>query len=220
MLTLTVSTDHAQGSRYQMKEAKRIKLTDITPANKNANSGTARGTQMLEDSLRDYGAGRSILVDKNGRIIAGNKTYEGAGAIGMDKALIVETDGTQLVVVKRTDIDLDSEAGRGLAIADNRVSEVNLEWDTAQLNEIMETGDIDLGEWWTKPELERLDKESEDALEEAESKEALPDEPSENSKGSAYLVVIRCDDDEEQERVFEQIKELGLGSKSCLRWED
>jgi len=39
----------------------------------NANRGTERGTSALESSLELYGAGRSILLDKNGIIIAGNK---------------------------------------------------------------------------------------------------------------------------------------------------
>ena len=41
---------------------------------RNANKGTERGLALLDKSLRQYGAGRSILVDKNGRVIAGNKT--------------------------------------------------------------------------------------------------------------------------------------------------
>jgi hypothetical protein len=50
------------------------RISDLQPDAKNANKGTPRGNQMIEDSLREYGAGRSILLDKHGRIIAGNKT--------------------------------------------------------------------------------------------------------------------------------------------------
>ncbi len=122
---------------------KKVKLSELTPDNLNANKGTQRGAGMLEKSLRDYGAGRSVLVDKAGRIIAGNKTIEAAGAIGLDDAIVVETDGTQIIVVKRTDLDLDSPQGRGLAIADNRVAEVGLEWDMEALEKIGE--ELDLG---------------------------------------------------------------------------
>ena len=44
----------------------------LTPDRHNMNRGTERGLQLLEKSLRDYGAGRSILVDKAGNVIAGN----------------------------------------------------------------------------------------------------------------------------------------------------
>ena len=63
----------------------------------NANKGTERGQKMIEDSLRAYGAGRSILIDKNGRIIAGNKTAENFGSIGLEDVLVIQTDGTKLV---------------------------------------------------------------------------------------------------------------------------
>jgi len=80
-----------------------MKLKDLTPDTRNANKGTPQGQQMIEDSLRNYGAGRSILVDKNLRIIAGNKTAENAGSIGMDDVIIVQTDGRKLVAVQRTE---------------------------------------------------------------------------------------------------------------------
>jgi hypothetical protein len=45
-----------------------------------------------------------------------------------------ETDGTELVVVQRTDLDLDTEGGAlELAYADNRVAELDLDWDVAEL---------------------------------------------------------------------------------------
>lgn len=64
-----------------------IKLADLTPDARNANKGTKRGADMINRSLGELGAGRSILVDKNGKIIAGNKTTEGAAAIGIAVAL-------------------------------------------------------------------------------------------------------------------------------------
>ena len=50
---------------------------------------------MIENSLREYGAGRSILLDKHGRIIAGNKTAKNCGALwhGMGSAAASQTDG-------------------------------------------------------------------------------------------------------------------------------
>ena len=107
------------------------KLDALTPDDANANRGTQRGTGLLENSLRDLGAGRSILLDKNGKIIAGNKTTEGAASLGMENVLIVQTDGTQLVAVQRMDLDIDEVDGkaRDLAFRDNRIAEVNLDWD-------------------------------------------------------------------------------------------
>jgi hypothetical protein len=61
---------------------------------------------MIENSLRNFGAGRSIVLDKHGNIIAGNKTVENAGAIGLEDVIVVQTDGTKLIAVQRMDLDL------------------------------------------------------------------------------------------------------------------
>lgn len=105
------------------------RLEHLVPDNKNFNKGTEYGDHLMDKSLREFGLGRSILIDKNDRIIAGNKTFEKAGEIGFDRVLVVETTGDTLVAVKRKDIDLDSAKGRELALADNATSKANLQWD-------------------------------------------------------------------------------------------
>lgn len=91
-------------------------IETLIPDNKNFNKGTEFGEHLMDKSLREFGLGRSILIDKNNRIIAGNKTAEKAADIGFDNVIIVETDGNSLVAVKRKDIDLDSAKGRELAL--------------------------------------------------------------------------------------------------------
>ena len=131
------------------------KLADLRPDAGNANKGTERGRYALEASLRQYGAGRSILLDKHGHIVAGNKTAEVAGEIGIDDVIIVQTDGKQLVAVQRTDLDIDSPEGRGLAYADNRVGELSLEWDAEQMLADINAG-VDLSALFRQDELDEL----------------------------------------------------------------
>lgn len=130
-----------------MEEIKKAKLKDLIQDDRNLNKGTERGQELIEKSLREFGAGRSLLLDKNNRIIAGNKTHKNAEALGMDDVIIVETDGTKLVAVKRTDVDLDTKKGREMALADNATVKVDLEWDTEELNSIAEDFDIDVNRW-------------------------------------------------------------------------
>jgi len=129
-------------------------ITDLVPDNKNANRGTARGRKAVRDSRQKLGAGRSIVVDRNGRIIAGNKTAEGAKAAGLENVIAVETDGSQLVAVIRTDLDLDDPKARELAIADNRTAELGLEWDGPVLKDL--AADLDLKPYFTDEELKEL----------------------------------------------------------------
>ena len=133
-------------------KTKRVKLENLVPDNLNANRGTARGAGMVEHSIRNYGAGRSILVDAQNRIIAGNKTHAASLEAGLQDAVVVETDGTQLVVVRRSDVSLDSPEGRALAIADNRAAEVGLDWDLDALAEISE--ELDLSQFWFEGEID------------------------------------------------------------------
>ena len=72
---------------------------------------------------------------ENNKIIAGNKTIENASAIGLDDILIIETDGTKIIAVKRIDIDLDTKKGREMALADNATAKANIEWDIEAINE-------------------------------------------------------------------------------------
>ena len=44
-------------------------LEDLQRDPLNANRGTDRGRDLLRRSLKDYGAGRSIVVDAHGRIL-------------------------------------------------------------------------------------------------------------------------------------------------------
>jgi len=142
-------------SRSDKKPKAIQSLRDLVPDERNANKGTERGLGLLDESLRRYGAGRSILADKNGRIIAGNKTLDRAAELGLP-VRVVETDGTELVVVQRKDLDLKRDkAAKELAIADNRVAEVNLDWDPEVLKALQDDG-VDLAAFFLPDELEEL----------------------------------------------------------------
>lgn len=122
-------------------------IDSLIPDDKNFNKGTEFGEHLMDESLRKFGLGRSILIDKNNRIIAGNKTAEKAADIGFDNVIIVETNGNSLVAVKRTDIDLDSAKGRELALADNATSKANLSFNTDLIMQEAEKFDFDPEDW-------------------------------------------------------------------------
>lgn len=128
---------------------KKTKITDLIPDDKNFNKGNEYGNSLIEKSFRKFGAGRSILIDKNNRIIAGNKSVENAAAIGLEDVQIIETDGKKLIAVKRTDIDLDSPEGREMALADNATAKANIVFD-AELVEA-ELGEAVCEEWGIIP---------------------------------------------------------------------
>lgn len=74
--------------------------------------------ELIKKSLLELGAGRSILLDNEDEIIAGNETYTQAEKLGIP-IKIVETDGKTLIAVKRTDLATEDDARKQLAIVDN-----------------------------------------------------------------------------------------------------
>jgi hypothetical protein len=155
VVVLSIRNPERKECKAMSKQIK--KITDLTPDPCNANKGTERGAFQLEGSLQKYGAGRSILTDKNGVVIAGNKTLEHAADLGLDIE-VVKTTGDKLVVVQREDLDLaDGTKARELAYADNRIAENDLDWSVEQIMEDMDAG-VDLGQFWRPEELESMVK--------------------------------------------------------------
>ena len=113
-----------------------IDIEELAQDQRNFNKGTEQGQELMERSFKEMGAGRSILIDKNGNIIAGNKSQKAAIAAGIKKVRVIETTGDELVAVKRTDVDIDSAEGRKMAYLDNLTTQVNLTWDETELEAV------------------------------------------------------------------------------------
>jgi hypothetical protein len=129
-------------------------MADLKLDPQNANRGTPRGRGMVERSLQQYGAGRSILISADDIALAGNKTLEIARELGIP-VQVIESDGRTLYAIKRTDLSYDDPRARELAIADNRASETGLEWDPEVLQGFLDDG-LDLEQFWFEDELADL----------------------------------------------------------------
>lgn len=106
---------------------------------KNFRKHSDENKRMIRRSLEELGAGRSVVIDADNELIAGNGVYEQAEALGLG-VKVVETDGSELVVVKRTDLHTEDEKRKRLAFADNATSD-HVEWDfgTLEVNIDVET---------------------------------------------------------------------------------
>ena len=119
-----------------MDKEKVINIEELEQDLHNFNKGTEAGQQLMERSFKELGAGRSILLDRNGNIIAGNKSQKAAIAAGIKKVRVIETTGDELVAVKRTDVDIDTAEGRKMAFLDNLTTQVNLTWDETEIQAV------------------------------------------------------------------------------------
>ena len=169
-------------------------IESLVPDNKNFNKGTEYGDRLMDESLRKFGLARSIVIDKNNRIIAGNKTAEKAADIGFTDVLVVEVDGNQLVAVKRKDIDLDSAKGRELALADNATSKSNLAWDESLIEEVSQQWGFEPQEWGVDVSVQE---------------EPEQEEPSGKKEISTRLIV-ECVDVTKLSLLFSELQDRGF----------
>ena len=118
-----------------------------------------KNKRLIKKSLEELGAGRSIIIDNDGEIIGGNGVFEAWG----DKPVkVIETDGSELVVVKRTDLSTNDEKRKKLAVMDNSTS------DTSTFDFDLLKTDFDI------PELQEMGVEIEE-IKDDELKEEKPE---------------------------------------------
>ena len=192
-----------------------MKLKQLHKDDKNANIGNQRGRDAVKTSIERFGTGRSVLVDKDNRIIAGNKTVEQAIAAGIEDAIVVPTTGDKLVVVQRTDISLDDAEGRELAIADNRTGELGLTWDSAVLEEL--SGDLELKPFFTPYELQETIGSEDSSVNDADAEYmGMPEYASQDLTGARTLKVhFKTEADVEQ---FARLIGQKITAKTTYIW--
>ena len=109
-------------------------LADLTPDPRNARRHNPRNVGMLEKALGEVGAARSIVIDENGVVLAGNATIEAAGRAGIERVQVVDADGETIIAVRRT--GLTAAQKTRLALYDNRTAEL-ADWDADVIADLM-----------------------------------------------------------------------------------
>ena len=172
-----------------MEQEKIINIEELVQDEHNFNKGTDEGGKLMERSFKEMGAGRSVLIDKHGKIIAGNKSQKAAIAAGIKRVRVIETTGDELIAVKRTDLDIDSKEGRQMALADNATTKINLVYDHQELEASMLELDLDPNEWGVP---------------------ILPPEPDAEHE---YQVIVDVDNEKEQEKLYNRLTKEGYECK-------
>lgn len=153
-------------------------LRDLTPDSRNARTHTPRNVGTIVSALHEVGAARSIVIDDDGVILAGNATVEAAAEAGITKVQVVDADGETIIAVRRR--GLTAQQKTRLALADNRAAEL-ADWDTDVLAALAaEDGALD--GLWGDDELAALLQQTTDAAaditdiaEEIEPETGIPD---------------------------------------------
>jgi DNA modification methylase len=117
-----------------------------------------------------------VVIDEDNRILAGNGTVDAAKRAGISKVRVIETEGDEIIAVKRTGLTEDQKIG--LALADNRTSDLS-EWDKEMLYQLSEEHDIT--PWFEAEDLAEIIGEVEvippEGLTDADDVPEAPEEP-------------------------------------------
>jgi hypothetical protein len=126
-------------------------IKDLTHDPRNARKHTPRNVGDIVSALQEVGAARSIVIDEDGIILAGNATIDAAAEAGITKLQVVDVDGDTVVAVRRT--GLTPAQKTRLALFDNRAAE-HAQWDTEVLLALADEGAL-VG-MWTDDEIAAL----------------------------------------------------------------
>lgn len=178
-------------------------IEDLKGDPKNARKRTAQSKALIQESLKSFGAARSIVIDESNTILAGNGTVEAAAAQGISRVRVIETDGDEIIAVKRSGLS-DSEKV-GLALADNRTADL-AEWDAQMLQSL--AAEHDIAPWFSEDDINELL---------AKDDEFDPDDPTEDQShkiDAVFQIIVNCRNEEEQTATLDYLLGQGLDCKA------
>jgi len=107
-----------------------MKVEDLLFDERNYRNHKDKNKKLIRKSIKECGFGRSVIIDNENRLIGGNGVVSQVDKNTPIK--VIETDGTELVVVKRTDLKTGDEKRKKLAVLDNSTSDTS-EFDNNML---------------------------------------------------------------------------------------
>lgn len=123
-------------------------IRDLVPDPANRRAHNPRNIGMVVDALHQVGAARSIVIDEDNVILAGNGVTEAAAEAGITKLRVIDAAGDELIAVRRS--GLSEAQKRALAIYDNRTGELAT-WNFEHLAADKDAG-LSLRPFWTEAE--------------------------------------------------------------------
>ena len=171
---------------------KKTKIDDLLNDPANVRKHDQRNIDAIKASLTRFGQQKPIVVNTNGVVIAGNGTLSAARDLGWKDISTVETE-------------LDGVDATAYAIADNRTAELAI-WDEDALAQTLASLQNDesideLVSGFNEQEIENLIGKRTINFEDTDA--FVPE----------FLILITCNNEQEQMGVFEKCKECGYTAK-------
>lgn len=159
-----------------------VKPSELVPYENNAKLHPAEQIEQIKESIRDFGFNDPIAVWKDNKVIEGHGRLIASIELGLDEVPIIRLD------------NLTDDERKAYTLVHNKLT-MNSDFDIGLLNLELDDIDIDMSKFGFES---MFDEEFE---QESEIKEATYSEK--------ISVVIDCENDEEAERIFNELTEEG-----------
>lgn len=170
-----------------MLEIEYVATDDLIPYINNSRTHSESQIKQIAASIREFGFTNPILIDESGTIIAGHGRVMAAQVLELDEVPTITLDG------------LSDAQRKAYVIADNKLA-LNAGWDTEiLLAEIDALQDLNFDT--------QLLGFSADELSEMLNIEEP--QPKEETYSEIFNIIVECDDELEQEKIFNQLESEG-----------
>lgn len=167
-----------------------MEVKDLKFDKRNYRRHNEKNQSLIKKSINEVGFGRSVVIDADNEIICGNGVVSQVAKSTPVK--VIETNGSELIVVKRTDLKTNDERRKQLAVMDNSTSDSS-DFDFTLLQEDFDTEELE--DWGLDVDFD-----------------VEPTEPKDISDDlkEGYEVVCECETEQEQEQLFYKLTEEGI----------
>lgn len=166
-------------------------ITRLIPYARNSRTHSDEQIGQIAASIKEWGWTTPVLVDEAGSIIAGHGRTLAAQRLKMTEVPVMVAKGWS-----------DAKK-RAYIIADNKLA-LNAGWDDEMLR--LELAELDVSGF----DLELTGFTGDELTAAMFGDDALDIEPEEQAVNSAFEVSVTCQDESEQERVYEMLTKQGL----------
>jgi hypothetical protein len=181
-----------------------VDLSELKPDTANARIHDERSISGIQASLEQFGPARSLVVDGQMIVRAGNGTMQSLERAGFNDVLVVRPAPGQVVAVQRDDWGPTQATAYG--IADNRLTDLSgfdQEAEARILAGLRDEGfDLDA--------LGYTDSEADKIIRAAAGEGKRPPDTGQKNLGDIYMIVIKCENESQQVELLKRFQGEGL----------
>ena len=162
---------------------------ELIPYVNNSRTHSEQQVQQVAASIKEFGFTNPILIDEQDGIIAGHGRLQAAQMLGLDKVPTITLEG------------LTEAQRKAYVIADNKLA-LNSGWDFELLK-------VELENIVNEIDISVLGFDDQELANIIDGLNEEPPELKEESYESVFNIVVKCNDETHQERVYNELQSKG-----------